>query len=139
VVHGKTEELHHVGEDARVVVLLEADVHPDGVVERHLAVELGEPDAEPLRLVHLGGREEPEHVCVEPWLRPSAREIPQERLAVKAAAGLDRLVREPLVERLAAREGVPENVRLAVARDQKGEVAGLPAQASHPERRRHVS
>jgi len=98
----------------RVVVLLEHDAHEDRVVGVHLPVELAQADPEPLRLVRLGGGEQPEHAVVEPGLGPAAREVPEKRLAVDCPPRADRLPCQAVEERLAPGERVAEEVGLPV-------------------------
>src|SRR5438876_7248652 len=119
----QAEDRDRVGEDARMVVLLEHDAHEDGIVGVHLPVELAQADPEPLRLVRLGGGEEPEHAVVEPGLGPAAREVPEERLAVDRPPRADRLPCQAVEERLAPGERAAEEVGLHVPRAQKGEIA----------------
>src|SRR5438034_11345728 len=119
----QAEDRDRVGEDARMIVLLEHDAHEDGIVGVHLPVELAQADPEPLRLVRLGGGEEPEHAVVEPGLGPAAREVFEERLAVDRPPRADRLPCQAVEERLAPGERAAEEVGLPVPRAQKGEIA----------------
>src|SRR5438128_5003753 len=122
-VDRQAEDRDRVGEDARIVVLLEHDVHDDRVVGVHPPVELAQADPEPLRLVRLGGGEQPQHAVVEPGLGPAAREVAEKGLAVDRPPRADRLPCQAVEERLAPGERVAEEVGLPVPRAQKGEVA----------------
>jgi len=69
---GQAEDADDIGEEARVVVLLQPDAQLERVVRIRQAVQLAEPDAEALGLVRPGGREQPEHALVQAALGPPA-------------------------------------------------------------------
>src|SRR5581483_11121655 len=131
-VHRKPEHRHDVGEDARVVGLLELHVQRDRIARgRDASVELGEADAEPLALVRLRGGGEPGRALVEPARRPVTGEVPEIGVPVDRDARPDRHARERLEERFAPRQHVPREIRLAVARGEELEIAAGAVAAPH--------
>ena len=139
--YGETEHRNDVGEDAGVVGLLEAHVDAHGIVLGHAAVELPEAHAEALGLVRLGRCEEPERPRVEPRLRAAPAEVPHVGVAVDRRRRADGRRREPGEEHLAPGQGVPREVRLAVARQQELPIAGDPVGAHRrtPERASRIT
>ena len=76
-VHRQIEQRHHVGEDARVVELLQVQMHAHRVFVRgrHASVHLRQSDAEALRLVRLRRGEQPQHARIETRLEAAARRL----------------------------------------------------------------
>jgi hypothetical protein len=121
----QSEDVDHVGEDARVIGLLELDVdlQRGALLRGHPAVELREADREALGLVRLRRGQHPEHPLVETRPRTRPDDVPQVDLPVDAMSRAHRMCRQRGEEVISPREAVTREVRLAVARGEERLVA----------------
>src|SRR5262245_1342317 len=124
VRHRQPEDRHDVGEDARVVDLLQARVKPDRLaLGGDAAVDLAEADPEALRLVGARRREEPEGSRIEPRLEPASIEVAEVGGSVDPCRRAHGRRVERVEECLPAREGSPAEVRCPVTLEEEPQIA----------------